>query len=77
MSKFTFTTDDKSLEYCNLILEHMIHEMGATPEKALLKMNSLWEGLAFRGEDDLLYHQDVDYWAEVILLGKTIKRRQP
>lgn len=75
MNLYAFTTDDKSREYCDLIMDHMVANLGVTAEEALAKMNALWKGQSMTGEDDLLYHQDVDYWAEFIVLGNCRKRK--
>jgi len=52
----------------------MVSEMGIaglfSQDAAAQKMNELWKGLSFLGDDDLIYHQDVDYWADVIVFGK-------
>jgi len=52
----------------------MVRSLGLSPEEALQKMNALWKGLSFLGEDELIYHQDVDYWGEAIVFGKCRKR---
>jgi hypothetical protein len=75
MSGYDFTTDEASRQYCDLIMEHMVGTLGVPADEALQKMNRLWKGLSFLGEDDLIYHQDVDYWAEMMVYGKC--RRRP
>lgn len=76
MSQFAFTTDAKSEDYCTLILGHMIEKLKIPRDEALAKMNATWKGLSIIGEDDLIYHQDVDYWAEFFVFGKCIRRRK-
>jgi len=66
MGDFDFSLDEKSRDYCNLILDYMVQNMSLTREAALIRMNALWRGLSFIGTGDLIYHEDIDYWAKII-----------
>lgn len=71
MDTFTFKTDEKSADYCSLILDCIVKTKGVTREAALKKMNALWNGHVIWGDRDLIYHEDVEYWAEVIVEHNT------
>ena len=46
MSQFDFTTDAKSIEYCNIILDHIVNEIAVPRDEAVQKMNALWKDMA-------------------------------
>ncbi len=70
MREFTFKTDEQSRDYCELILQEMVQLFGISEEEALVRMNRTWRGLEFLGDNDLIYHEDEEYWANNIYYGK-------
>jgi len=68
--RFEFETDPKSFSYCLDIVQRMIVLFNISENEALLRINRRWIGLALKGEDDLIYHEDEDYWANTIYFGK-------
>lgn len=67
---FIFKTDKESYEYCVSIIDKMVELFGITKEEALGRMNKTWGNLELVGDDDLIYHEDEDYWANNIYYGK-------
>lgn len=67
--KFEFVTDDQSAEYCKDIIEKMVSLFGIGTEEAIGRMNDYWRRASFLGPDDLIYHEDTDYWAYTLYYG--------
>ena len=68
MSRFKFTTDEKSEEFCMLIVGKMVGLFGITEEEAIGRINRDWEGKEIVGMD-IIYHEDEEYWAKSIYYG--------
>ncbi|OOM73582.1 hypothetical protein CLPUN_44780 [Clostridium puniceum] len=69
MSKFEFVTDDESEEFCTEIAEKMVELFIIFKDEAIGRINRCWKGLEIIG-DDLIYHEDEEYWAKTIYYGK-------
>ena len=69
MLEFNFKTDSSSKEYCEEIILEMTSLFGITEVEAYTRINELWSGVEIVGEDDLIYHEDPDYWAKDICYG--------
>ena len=48
---FLFRTDDASNRFCRDIVELLVGRSGLSPEEAVRRVNALWEGQDFLGED--------------------------
>ena len=70
MNRFNFRTDTKSERYCDEIIRKMMNIFSISENEAVGRMNMLWDGLEIVGEDDLIYHEDVEYWVNTIYYGK-------
>ena len=73
MTAFFFITDGKSQEYCELIANTMTEVLGISSSEAKERINKHWAGQNITGEDDLIYHEDEEYWANTIYYGKDSK----
>lgn len=70
MRQFAFKTDEESAEYCEAVIQEMVRLFDISEEEALGRMNRAWRGIEFVGDDDLIYHEDEEYWAKNIYYGK-------
>lgn len=70
MSRFSFKTDQESYKYCEEILKKMVALFSIEESEALGRMNRSWEGQDLRGDDEVIYHEDEEYWANTIYYGK-------
>jgi hypothetical protein len=68
MHCFEFLVDDKSRAFCDEIIREMQSRLGVTESEALGRMNQLWKGVDFEG-DDLRFHETADFWAMDIYYG--------
>lgn len=68
--KFEFETDIQSLQFCEAIVAQMVVLFGITTNEAIARINRDWHGLKFVGSEDMIYHEDEDYWAKTIYYGK-------
>ena len=66
---YQFKTDRYSLPYCEEIISCMIDTFSITRDEAIRRMNATWFGLELIGEDDLIYHEEPEYWAKDICYG--------
>jgi hypothetical protein len=69
-SRFEFSTDAQSAEYCTKIAHRMMELFSIPKEEAIGRMNRDWKGHRIVGPHDLIYHEDVDEWAKTIYYGK-------
>ena len=68
--QFEFKTDKQSEEFCNLIIGRMVSLFGITSDEARGRINRDWRGLKIIGPNDVIYHEDDEYWAKTIYFGK-------
>ncbi|BCU78294.1 hypothetical protein [Luteolibacter sp. LG18] len=66
---YTFETDEMSKAFCDRIAEQMVALFGIDAEEAVGRMNRLWKGQSFVGPDDLIYHEDEVFWANLVYFG--------
>jgi hypothetical protein len=69
MSKFSFTTDSQSEQFCIEIADEMVKTFGISGEEAIGRINRHWKGLVLVGPYDLIYHEGKKYWANTIYYG--------
>lgn len=69
MSKFEFRADAATLPFINLIIATMICRFSIARDEAIGRMNGLWRGQELLGEDDLIFHEDAEFWANTIYYG--------
>lgn len=68
--EFRFTTDDESLSYFVAIVERMMLLSGFSREECIGRINEGWSHVpAVVGEDDRIYSESPDYWANQFLYG--------
>lgn len=67
--QYTFTTDYKSKEFFDKVAELMIVLFEISHDEAVGRMNRLWNDQVFTGPDNLIYHEDVDFWAYNVFYG--------
>ncbi len=70
MSRFTFQTDEESEAYCEEIFLEMARLFGISKSEAIGRINRDWDSLVLVGQDDVIYHEDPEYWAKTIYYGK-------
>lgn len=70
MDQFEFETDDESLGFCNTIILEMVKLFAIGESEAVGRVNRFWKGQKIVGEDDLVYHEEENYWANTIYYGK-------
>jgi hypothetical protein len=63
---FDFITDLESRDFCLAIANAMAAKFAISREEAVKRINRLWVGTTFVGEDDLTYHRSEDEWVEHI-----------
>lgn len=68
--RFEFITDAQAAEFCSRIASRMVSVFGITLDEAIGRMNRDWKGLNLIGSNDVIYHEDEDYWAKTIYYGK-------
>lgn len=64
--EFDFTTDSESRDFCVAIAEAMVAKYGISRVEAVRRINRLWVGTTFVGEEDIIYHRPESYWVEHI-----------
>lgn len=64
--EFDFETDPESHEFCVTIASIMAERYAISIADAIDRINRLWAGTTFVGEDDIIYHQTESYWANHI-----------
>jgi hypothetical protein len=71
--KFEFSTDSQSATFCEGIAVKMVELFGITTDEAIGRLNQEWRGLSLLGPNDMIYHEDEEYWAKTIYYGKDSK----
>jgi hypothetical protein len=66
---YTFATDAQSRAFFDEIAARMMNLFTIGREEAVGRMNRLWEGQTFIGPDDLIYHEDEEFWANTVFYG--------
>ena len=69
MSRYNFTTDALAEEFMDEIAVRMVELFGITEDEAIERINEHWRGQSIAGEDDMIYHEDEDFWAKTIYYG--------
>jgi hypothetical protein len=69
MMKFSFIADQMAQEYCEDIVHEMTELFGITEDGAIGRVNDRWSGLEMIGPDQILYHDSITYWANIIYYG--------
>ena len=70
MLQFEFETDDKSRTFIEDIVKEMMDLFSITRDEAVGRMNRLWRGQSFGGPEEVIFHEDEEYWAKTIYYGK-------
>jgi len=68
--RFEFTTDPESAEFCEAIVNRMVALFGISTGEAIGRINRDWHGLDIAAPNDVIYHEDEEYWAKTIYYGK-------
>lgn len=63
---FDFETNPEPQRFCASIARKMAALFHIPLTEALGRINAHWRGMAFLGEEDMLYHRDEDLWAREI-----------
>lgn len=66
MIELEFKTDNEAYEYCMLIIKDMITSFNITEEEAVDRMNSDWGHIEKIDKDDIMFHEEPDYWSRKI-----------
>ena len=69
MSPFSFRTDVQSEKFCALVADSMISLFGISPDEAVGRINRAWATLELLGDDQIIYHENEDFWANDIYYG--------
>lgn len=67
--KFAFTTNDKSDAFFREIARHMVSLFDIREEEAIGRINARWRGSTIADDDDIIYHEKADYWANSVYFG--------
>jgi hypothetical protein len=70
MPSFSFIVDSKAEIFCANIITAMRKHFGITRTEAAKRLNQAWAGLDLTGPNEVIYHEDEDYWAWTIYYGK-------
>jgi hypothetical protein len=62
---YNFETDMDSRTFCDEITDIMSQKYGLTMHQSVTRINRLWEGDPFVG-DDMRYHRPAESWADHI-----------
>ena len=68
--KFEFETDEQSEGFVASIANRMVSLFGISIDEAVGRINRDWKGLKIIGSNEVIYHEDEDYWAKTIYYGK-------
>ena len=63
---FDFTTDSESHAFCLAIADAMAAKFAIGRDEAITRINRLWAGTTFVGDEDIIYHRPESYWVEHI-----------
>lgn len=64
--EFDFVTDNQSHDFCMSIASNIAQKYGISLTDAILRINRLWAGTTFSGENDIIYHRPENYWVDHI-----------
>ncbi len=68
--KFPCAIDTKAQRFCERIAAEMIRRFSISKEETVARINHQWSNLKIGGPDEVAYHEDEEYWAQTIYLGK-------
>lgn len=68
MMKFEFEVDAEAQDFCCLIVSELVRNFGIDSSEALGRLNRAWRGISIVG-DDIVYHEDEEFWAFNIYYG--------
>lgn len=66
MINFQFEYNKKGYEFCLEIADKMVELFNITYEEAVDRINSQWHDIPLIDDDDIVYHDDAEQWANVI-----------
>jgi hypothetical protein len=64
-------------KYLDDIADDMVSRFGIPLREAVARINEHWEGLTFEEEDDLIFHELPDFWADLIHYGTGVPYGDP
>lgn len=67
--EYEFDTDKQSKAFFDEIALRIFQLFAIDEAEAIGRMNRLWRGQKFIGPDDLIYHEDEDFWAYTVYYG--------
>jgi len=70
MTEYPFAKDEKAASYCNDIANEMTQLFGISIDESKARIEKHWSHVELQGEDDVVYHEDPEYWANTIYWGK-------
>jgi sugar lactone lactonase YvrE len=69
MLQLSFNVNSESEAFCLAIVSAMRSRFGITHTEAIMRLNQQWRGLDLTGPNDMIYHEDENYWASTIYYG--------
>jgi hypothetical protein len=70
LGKFIIKTDKRSELYLTSIWEKLIELFGVSEDEAYGRINRYWGGRDIIGDEQMIYHEDEEYWAKTLYYGK-------
>ena len=67
---FPFKTDQESEAFCWSIAREMTRLFGISEHEAIRRICRFWGHITEIVGEDIIYHEDEDYWARTIYYGK-------
>ncbi len=66
MSRFSFPTDRQAEMFCWSIVQTMVQFFHISESEAVGRVNRHFQGQAFKGDNDMIYHETEEFWARTI-----------
>jgi len=66
---FTFNLDTKGLAFCHEIADDLVTFFKIPRDEAIGRINRHWHGQSINRPDNVVYHEDSDFWAKTIYYG--------
>ena len=67
--KWSFTCDEEFNSFCDEIIAEMVKLHEISEEEAAGRIDRHWKGQQIVGPDNMVYHEEPDFWANTVYYG--------
>lgn len=76
-SRYLMRAVPEAEEYLDEIVDDMVNRFGIPPAEAVARVNRHWDGKTFDSEDDLIFHEMPEFWADLLYYGDGVPYWDP